>query len=160
MRLKLRFGPVNIFGLVGALLLLIGLAGPWLSMYYERHTAWDPVGLRVIWSYNRTIDFNPLFAVFTRHGKVLEGSWFYSVGATMAGGGFFLAALLSALDFRRWEFSMLGFFLWLSSFMIFIMSFGRLDWGYGVLGNWGLHLGLYGGVIIFASSITTMLSDS
>ena len=51
--MKIRIGPINLIGAIGAIILLVGLSGPWISQYYDKESSWDTEKLREIEIYKK-----------------------------------------------------------------------------------------------------------
>jgi len=135
----------SILGIIGAVLLIVGLTGPWFSQFRGGSSADLEMRASVL---------NPIHISYYTSEKLVADVWFYSLGTSLAAGGFVLAAILSALNFGRWKISLAGLLVWIISLEIFFLSFGSgLGMGFSTRVNWGLQLTLACGVILFISFI-------
>ena len=118
---KIMMRKVSFLGIIGAILLILGLTGPWFSQFRGGNSA-DLV--------MRVSLLNPLHISYYADGKVIADIWFYSLGTSISAGGFVLAAILSAFSFGRWRISLAGLLVWIVSLEIFFLSLDQgLDWG-------------------------------
>ena len=148
---KIMMRKVSLLGIIVAVLLILGLTGPWFSQFRGGNSA-DLV--------MRVSLLNPLHISYYTGEKIVADVWFYSLGTSISAGGFVLAAILSAFSFGRWRISLAGLLIWIVSLEIFFLSFGSgLGLGFSTEINWGLHLTLACGIIFFVLVLVNRFND-
>ena len=162
--MKIKAGPINFIGAIGAIILLIGLSGPWISQYYEKESSWDTEKLREIERYKKIINFNPLIMTMIEDNENRKDTVFYSLSTTISSIGIIISGILSTIDFKRWQLGMTGFIIWIVSVGIFFLSVGNLQYGFSCyegcsLFKWGWTVSILGGITIFSSSIMTLMTE-
>ena len=141
----------SILGIIGAILLIVGLIGPWFSQFRGGSSA----DLEM-----RTSILTPLHVSYYTSEKIVADVWFYSLGTSIAAGGFILAAILSAISFGRWKISLAGLIIWIISLEVFFLSFGSgLGMGFSTRINWGLQLTIACGAIFFISFLLNRFNE-
>ena len=162
--MKIRIGPINLIGAIGAIILLLGLTGPWISQYYDKESSWDTEKLREIEIYKKSINFSPLIMTMIEDNENRKETIFYSLSTTISSLGIMIAGILATINFNRWQLGMSGFIIWMISTLIFFLSFGNLQYGFSCyegcsLFGWGWTISIVGGITILISSITTLITE-
>ena len=145
----------GLLGIIGGVLIIVGLFGPWL---------WRPLPLRRARDIGVIYEISPLRARVIEHGEAESIFWFFdfrlSLGISLSLMGLVIGAVNSIISFGRWKLSLAGFLFYVTSFFLFFYSFGRgLSIGIWTLIGWGLRVTLVGGIILLASAIINLIYE-
>lgn len=146
----------KIFSIVGSLLVLLGVFGPWLWRGFDSYQEYNPATGETILKYRTITKISPLyFSVKTEDGDN-EVSWFYSAGTTLSA-VVMLSSIAIYIVLNRglsWSKS-LGLLLAILGIFVFFLSLGGGLW-LGVITRfaWGFQLTLLGIMVMFIHTTT------
>jgi hypothetical protein len=148
-------------GILVAVVIIIGLFGPWITLSYDPDSRIDPItgiGERI---YHSKIEITPFMGSLSTDGVIIQESWFISTGTTIGGLLILFAASMTMFKYRK---SWVYFLLFLASilgFISFFMSLGR-GIAIGVITQigWGISLTGFGVVFLFILSLREMSKNS
>jgi hypothetical protein len=158
---RVKITKVTYPGILVAVLMIVGVFGPWLTLSYDPDSRIDPVtkiGERI---YHSRIELSPFMGSLSRDGVVVEESWLISPGTAIGGVIILFASLMAIFRYRKiW----VHFVLFLTSvlgFVSFFMSLGR-GIAIGVITQigWGMWLSGLGVMMLFVVSIREMSKNS
>ena len=145
---------INIFGVIFAIFMIIGLFGPWLTYSYDPDARFNPetkLGERF---YHSRIELSLFYGSIYKDDIMVEEAWFISIGTTLGGIMIFVSACLSILKYKQSWAQFTLFILSIVGLVAFFMSIGR-GVAIGVLTHigWGLSLTGVGIIFLFFLSI-------
>lgn len=141
----------KIFSIVGSLLVLLGVFGPWLWRGFDSYQEYNPVTGETILKYRTITKISPLYFSVKTEGGDNEVSWFYSAGTTFSA-VVIISSILIYIFFNKmlsWSNSF-GLLLALLGILVFFLSLGGGLW-LGVITKfaWGFQLTLLGIMVMF-----------
>ena len=148
-------------GVLVALVMLVGLTGPWLTVGYDSYSVIDPVtklgGIR----YHSRVELSPFFGS-TFKDEVLQGrEFFVSAGTSVCGVFLVFSALLSILVYRvNW--AHFAFFLMaLCGVVLFFLSVGEgISIGVITQIGWGLDVTILGLLLSLILSLKELVRNN
>jgi hypothetical protein len=148
-------------GIIVAILMVVGVFGPWLTLSYDPDSRIDPVTKIGERFYHSRIELSPFIGSLSKDGIILEESWLISPGTAIGGIIILFSAFLAIFKYHKiW----VHFALFLASilgFISFFMSVGR-GIAIGVITQigWGMWLSGLGVMLLLVVSIREMSKNS
>jgi len=152
---------INFAGFIVAIIMIIGLFGPWLTVSYDSYSKINPVTKLGEAYYHSRVELTPLFGSVYKDEILVEQTWFVSIGINVAGFIMALSAFLSILKYKKnWaHFSI--FVLYIVGIVFFFMSLGEgISIGVFTDVGWGLKVTGLGVLILFLFSIYELSRNS
>jgi len=154
----------GILSIIGGGLIFVGLFGPWIWRGYDPTLTFNIKTQKYETHYNAIYEISPLYARVIEDGVLKATFWFYDfnlpLSLSLSAIGFIIGAVLCLVSFGRWRVSLAGFFFYITSFLLFFLSFGRNPWvtlGLRTFFGWGLRVTVVGGFVIFTSVIVNLI---
>jgi len=155
------FSRINLAGLLIAIILIIGLFGPWLTVGYDSYAKINPETKVGEAYYHSRVELNPLYASIYKDEVLVEKTWFITIGISLAGLMLMLAAVLSIFRYKQTWVHISLFMLSMVGMFFFFMSVGSgISIGVVTHVGWGLEVAGLGLLFLFVVSLRELTRNS
>ena len=155
------FSRINLAGLLVAIILIIGLFGPWLIVGYDSYAKINPETKVGEAHYHSIVELNPLYASLYNDEELVEKTWFITFGTALAGLTLIISAALSIFKYKQTFVHTALFILSLIGVFIFFLSVGSgISIGVATQIGWGLEIAGLGLLVSFVVALKELTRNS
>ncbi len=155
------FSRINLAGLLSAIILIIGLIGPWLTVSYDSYAKLNPETKVGEAYYHHRVELNPMFASLYNDEVLVEKTWFITFGIGLAGIILVVAAVFSIFKYKRTWVHLSLLILSIIGMMIFFLSVGNgISIGVATQIGWGLEVYGLGLLVLFVVALRELTRNS
>jgi len=152
---------INLFGVLVAFVILVGLMGPWLTVSYDSYSVVDPVTKLGEARYHSRVELSPFFGSMFKD-EILQSRQFFVSYVTSIGGMLLIfSALLSILVYRvNWA-DFIFFIVSICGIILFFLGVGEgISIGVFTQIGWGLEITILGLLLSLVLSFKEFVRNS
>lgn len=152
---------VNRLGVIVALVILLGLLGPWITLDYDSYPVFNLKTRLGEKHYHARIELSPFFGTLYRDRQMVTRIWYLSTGTAIGGAILAVAAILTSFRYSRNWANFMIFFTCLGGLVVFFLSLGRgISVGVFTHVGWGLGACILGIFLMFLVSFIEITRNS